>query len=104
MDLPGKSAEELDEPVHLSGWNPAWPTLAQALAKQFMQLVGRAARIGQIGRAAVEGMRAKPIVDLMIGVRHEIEQTQLAGRLARLGWCDMGEAGVPGRRHVRRRS
>lgn len=104
MGAPHEPAEALDEPIHLSDWNAAWPAQAQALTKELVKLVGRDDHIEHIGSTAVEGMRAKPVIDVMIGAQDEAEQQELARRLAYFGWSDMGEAGVSGRRHLRRRS
>jgi GrpB-like predicted nucleotidyltransferase (UPF0157 family) len=97
-------AEELDEPVYLSDWDPAWPVRAKALAEDLTSIIGRDKRIEHIGSTAVEGMRAKPVVDLMVGAADEEELEDIARKLVGMGWTDMGEAGVPGRRHLRRRS
>jgi GrpB-like predicted nucleotidyltransferase (UPF0157 family) len=99
-----ETAETLDEPVHLSDWDAAWPSQARAIAKELTESFGGDGRIEHIGSTAVDGMRAKPVIDLMIGAHDELEQKYCARRLVYLGWSDMGEAGVPGRRYLRRRS
>ena len=104
MSEPHEPAEALDEPIHLSDWNAAWPVQAGALAKDLTTILGRAGRIEHIGSTAVKGMRAKPVIDLMVGAEDCAEQRAFAHRLAENGWSDMGEAGVAGRRHLRRRS
>jgi len=104
MDLPEEPAEELDEPVCLSDWSFCWPVRAQVLIEELTSLIGRTQSVEHIGSTAVEGMRAKPVIDLMVGALDEAEQHSLARALAQIGWRDMGEAGVSGRRHVRRRS
>ncbi len=58
------------------------------------------ARIEHIGSTAVAGMLAKPIIDIMVGVK--ATRASAIG-LERLEYEDMGEAGVPGRRYFRRR-
>lgn len=76
MDAPQNG---LDEAIRLSDWNPGWPALAQA------------------------GMRAKAVLDLMIAAADTAQQEAFALQLSRAGWQDMGDAGVAGRRHLRRR-
>lgn len=95
---------ELNEWVHLSDWDPAWPRRARVLMQEVASSVGRDAHIEHIGSTAVEGMVAKPILDLMLGARGEAEQDAFAHPLQRAGWEDLGEAGIAGRRHLRRRS
>lgn len=96
--------EGLDEAVHLSDWSADWPARAQALIAELGDSLGPAAPIEHIGSTAVEGLRAKPIIDLMIGAPDAATQSSFARQLAACGWQDMGEAGVSGRRHLRRRS
>jgi GrpB-like predicted nucleotidyltransferase (UPF0157 family) len=49
-------------------------------------------------------MPAKPILDLMAGVESAGAIDAAAVCLRNVGWDDLGEAGVPGRRYFRRRS
>lgn len=94
----------LDEPIHLTDWNSGWVTLANTLGAELAGLLGREGQIEHVGSTAVEGMRAKPILDLMLGAADEAEQEAFAQKLVEVGWQDMGEAGVSGRRHLRKRS
>lgn len=94
----------LDEFVHLSEWSPSWRPQAEALAQEVASTLQSPAQIEHIGSTAVEGLLAKPILDLMVGTANVAEQEDYAWRLSQSGWEDMGEAGVPGRRHLRRRS
>jgi len=106
-DLIGASSEPtnwLDESIHLSDWNPSWPADARALMAEFVSFLGPEIRIEHIGSTAVDGMPAKPLLDLMIGADDESEQEKVARKLSEMGWQDMGEAGVAGRRHLRKRS
>lgn len=94
----------LDEPVHLSEWNPNWARHAEVLAQEVASALQPPPQLEHIGSTAVQGLLAKPIIDLMVGAANVAEQEEYAWRLSQWGWQDMGEAGVPGRRHLRRRS
>ena len=95
---------EVDEPVHIEDWDPAWPAAAQALVAECQAPLGEdAIAVEHIGSTAVPGLASKPIIDLLIGVppgRANAAAEQLAIR----GWTHLGEAGVPGREHLRRRA
>ena len=56
-----------------------------------------------VGSTAVPGLLAKPIIDVLIGVRPGRE-TSVASQLATYGWTHLGEAGVPGPEYLRRRA
>lgn len=91
----------MDEPVRLVAYDPAWPARFLAERDRIAAVLGGGAvAIEHIGSTAVPGMVAKPIVDVLVGVR-----PPLAGHgVERLGYEAMGEAGVPGRLHFRRRA
>lgn len=76
---------------------------ARTLIRRLASVLGQNVAIEHIGSTAVEGMRAKPIIDLMMAAHDEVEQDSLARDLVGIGWSDMGEAGVPGRRYLRQR-
>ncbi len=103
MDTSDPSSDDLDEPIHLLAWDPSWPAMAGMLEAELVPQIPLSSLIEPIGSTAVEGMRAKPVIDLMIGAAGYADVEVIAQRLARGGWQDMGEAGVAGRRHLRRR-
>ncbi len=95
---------KIDEPVHLTAFDPLWTvSAAEQVAVLRHQLRGFDLEIEHIGSTAVEGMSAKPILDLMVGLRGADDLELIAGIASLAGWTDLGEAGVPGRRHLRRR-
>lgn len=87
----------VDEPVHLVGYDSLWPALFCEEAKRLTEALPGAA-IEHIGSTAVPGMVAKPIVDIMVGAPEAAREV-----IARLGYEDLGEAGVAGRIYLRRR-
>ena len=99
-----KSSSELDEPVHVEPWDPGWPAAAADLVATCREVLGEdAIAVEHIGSTAVPGLPAKPIIDVLIGVPPGRE-VAAAERLASRGWTRLGEAGVPGREHLRRRT
>jgi ribonuclease III len=88
----------LDEPVTVQPPDPRWPALAAEEAARLKAALGDAAvEIQHIGSTAVPGLDAKPIVDLLIGVR----SLDAPPRPPDYEAC--GEAGVPGRLYFRKR-
>jgi GrpB-like predicted nucleotidyltransferase (UPF0157 family) len=60
------------------------------------RLAGFAAGVEQIGSSSVNGLLAKPIVDLAIGVTTDQELTPVRERLEPAGWIYRGDAGAQG--------
>jgi ribonuclease-3 len=86
----------VDEPVSLSDYDPRWPSLA---AEEIARLRGilPEANVVHVGSTAVPGMVAKPVVDLLVGVR------ELPATLRLPDYEAWGEAGIPGRLFFRKR-
>jgi ribonuclease-3 len=86
----------VDEAVTLSEHDPRWPALA---AEEMARIRGAfsEALVEHVGSTAVPGMVAKPIVDLLVGVRELPPSLRLPDYEA---W---GEVGVPGRLYFRKR-
>lgn len=96
-------AEDLDERIEVVAYEHRWPRDAEESADQLRAALGDLAEdVQHIGSTAVPGLAAKPIIDLAVAVATG-RQDQAADTLGRLGCVDFGEAGVPGRRYLRRR-
>jgi GrpB-like predicted nucleotidyltransferase (UPF0157 family) len=94
----------LDEPIHLSKYDPQWPILFRAEAGRLSVSLPADLAIEHIGSTAVPGLIAKPIVDIMVGTQAHHDLDAVRSALVYLGYDDMSEAGVPGRIYLRRRS
>jgi GrpB-like predicted nucleotidyltransferase (UPF0157 family) len=93
----------LDEPVHVTDHDPAWPRAFAQEAHALAQALPAGARIEHIGSTAVPGLAAKPIVDIQVGVTEPLDEARFAAVLTQLGYESLGKAGVPGRLYFRRR-
>jgi len=94
----------LDESVHLVSYDSQWPLLFKNEAKQLIHALGtRAIQIEHIGSTAVPGLTSKPVIDILIGLLQMDSLEEVALAITELGFEDMGEAGIPGRRHLRKR-
>jgi ribonuclease-3 len=86
----------LDETVSLAPADPRWSELAAEEAARLRAALPDA-EVEHIGSTAVPGLEAKPIIDLLVGVR------ELANGVRLPDYEAMGEAGVAGRLYFRRR-
>lgn len=91
------------ESVELVEYDPGWAELFErervALGRIFD---GDAVAIEHIGSTSVPGLCAKPIVDVLIGLRAlELTDDQIVG-MERLGYHYLGEHGLPGRLFFRK--
>ncbi len=59
--------------------------------------------IEHIGSTSIPGIWAKPIVDIMIGVKSMPPGKSLTDKVIKLGYENLGEAGVSGRIYFRKR-
>ncbi len=74
------------ESVHVVPSNPRWPELAEAEAARVREALAPwlTAGVHHVGSTSVPGLEAKPILDLMAGVR-DLE-VPARGALEALGW------------------
>jgi GrpB-like predicted nucleotidyltransferase (UPF0157 family) len=97
-------ATEADfEPVKVVEYDPAWPELYE----RERDLIGGSlgdlvAAIEHVGSTAVPGLGAKPIIDMMIGLRGLVDGEACVGPLEELGYEYKGEFGIPGRLYFRK--
>ena len=84
-------------------YDPAWPARYEkerARIAEALQHVGVA--IEHVGSTAVPGLAAKPIIDIMIGVREQADGDRCVEPLEAIGYEYRGEGDIPGRLHFRR--
>jgi GrpB-like predicted nucleotidyltransferase (UPF0157 family) len=98
------SLEDLDEVVELKAYDPSWPV---SFAKERQRIADTLSlpegSVEHIGSTAVPGLESRPVIDLMLGTPGFPPPRDLLSRLAILGYENMGEAGAPGRIHLRLR-
>lgn len=84
--------------VRISSHDPGWQGRFEAEAERIRAaLAGQPAAIEHVGSTAVQGLDAKPTIDILVGLS-ALEAGEIArGAMERLGYTYRGEAGVPGR-------
>lgn len=90
MTAPFSSTEitrAIEQPVELADYDAAWPLQFEAERRRLMQaLPGTFVAIEHIGSTAVEGLRAKPLIDLLAAVRSMDEARALSDPLEDIGY------------------
>ncbi|MHB8450794.1 MAG: GrpB family protein, partial [Mycobacteriales bacterium] len=100
---PGATGEH--EPVEIAEYDPSWPSMfAEEAAKIATALGDQLLGIEHIGSTAVEGLAAKPMIDIQVGVRSLRATPRIVEALGRLGYDYVPEfeAELPNRRYFRK--
>jgi GrpB-like predicted nucleotidyltransferase (UPF0157 family) len=101
--LSRKTVSGRSEQVELVDHDPSWAERFEQEAATLSAIFdGAASGIEHIGSTAVPGLCAKPVVDILIGVRElELTHEQLAA-MKEVGYEYLGEYGLPGRLFFRK--
>ncbi len=83
--------------------DPAWPAEYERERALIADALGNLVfAIEHVGSTTVPGLGAKPVIDILIGVRRFADSERCVRPLDELGYEYRGEAGVPGRIHFRK--
>lgn len=96
----------LDESIELVPYDDGWPELYDRERFRIALAFGvlpKSGLVQHIGSTAVPGMIAKPVIDIMLGVSKLPPPAALIEGLEKLGYENLGEAGVPKRVYMRLR-
>ena len=87
-------------PVVIVDYDPQWPLRFEAAKRTISQDVGSlVVSIEHIGSTAVPGLAAKPIIDIMPGIRRFEDGYACVAHLEALGYDYRGENGIPERHY-----
>ena len=99
-----QSRSDVDEPVEVVAYDPAW---LEAFGREQVTLLSLlrpdVIAVEHFGSTAVPDLAAKPVVDVLIGLRRYPPLERVLATLSRSGYVCLGEAGVPGRHYCRKR-
>lgn len=94
----------VDEPVVIVDYDPEWPRSFDRESRRVVEALDDAvADVQHFGGTAVPGMAAKPIVDILVGLRTAGLREEQITALTGSGYEYLGEAGVQGRLAFRKR-
>ena len=83
--------------------DPNWLAMFDAEAEDIAFILGAALiATHHIGSTSIPGIKAKPIIDLLIEVRDIEKMDSFNDAMIGLGYEPMGEYGIPGRRFFRK--
>ncbi|MEO0338014.1 MAG: GrpB family protein [Bacteroidota bacterium] len=89
--------------IIVSDYNPNWPLIFQKEAKTLSDTLGNIIiKVHHIGSTSVPGLKAKPIIDIILEVVDLEALDQQNGQMEMLGYEVKGEYGIPGRRYFRK--
>ena len=84
-------------------YNPIWSGLYEQDAERIKKVLGGLLlEIHHIGSTSVNGLKAKPIIDIMPVVKDIVAVDLYNGGFGSLGYEGLGEFGIPGRRYFRK--
>ena len=85
--------------VFLTPPHPEWPRLFDAEARRIRTALGdRVLGLEHYGSTSIPGLKAKPVIDLLVGLARLEEADDCAATMIALGYEDSGDGGVPGHR------
>ena len=89
--------------ITVSEYDPKWPFMySEEKEKITAILKSNCIAIYHIGSTSVEGLWAKPVIDILVAVR-SLEETDAASEsFSEIGYEYLGEFGLPGRRYLRK--
>lgn len=94
----------IDETISVVPYDEKWITLFQnEKVNLFKAFEDVAIDIQHFGSTSVQGMFAKPIIDVLIGVKTLELNNSVTNKLIQLGYEGFGETGVKGRLYFRKR-
>ena len=95
----------MDDLIEVAPYDPQWPGAFARERDAIIAEFGRSvAKVEHIGSTAVEGMAAKPTIDIMVGGEDLAVDESVVAPLAKLGYRYLGEYGIPGRHFFRKGS
>jgi GrpB-like predicted nucleotidyltransferase (UPF0157 family) len=98
-------ARSVEDPVVVVPYDEAWPSLFEQERARIERAIGPwVEEIEHIGSTAVPGLAAKPVIDIMVGVKSLGDSPILIGRLEGIGYEYVPELErqMPQRRYFRK--
>lgn len=94
---------QIDEEIHLEEYSLTWVSQYEEEKRELLKVLGDYAfQIEHFGSTSIPGMVAKPIVDILIGVKSLSKDDERLLNLVQLGYESFGEIS-PGRQYFRKR-
>lgn len=86
------------EEVIVLSYQESWKDDFEKIAQELRAVLGELAiRIEHVGSTAVEGLVAKPIIDIDVVIAQETDLSMVVEKLASIGYAHEGNLGIEGR-------
>ena len=86
--------------VTVEDYNPEWKNKFERIKSELLtSLSGKILSIEHVGSTSVEGLAAKPIIDIDVVINNNFEEVKDA--LEHIGYTHEGDLGIPGREAFR---
>ena len=93
----------MSQHVYIVDYDPSWPQKYEEEAEKLRAVLGdNCAALYHIGSTSVEGLAAKPIIDILGAVKSLEEADKQRAAFEALGYEYLGEFGIAGRRYLRK--
>lgn len=93
----------MSQHITVVDYNPLWPKKYEEEALLIKDiLANNCVAIYHIGSTSVEGLAAKPIIDIMAAVQNLEKVDDAAEAFSKIGYEYLGEFGIAGRRYLRK--
>lgn len=84
--------------VIVTAYDPAWKAAFEAIKREIEEALGELALgIEHVGSTSVEGLYAKPCIDLDVIIQDPSVLAEVVSRLAYIGYIHEGDLGIPDR-------
>jgi GrpB-like predicted nucleotidyltransferase (UPF0157 family) len=84
------------EPVHLVAYDPSWPALFVQERNCIFEAVGQwIEKVEHIGGTAIPGLDAKPVIDLMVGLKSMADASSCVEPLTNLEYSYWAQGAQP---------
>ncbi len=84
--------------VEVLPYSPNWKKQFEVEKQVLMRIFGKeAVAVHHIGSTAIEGMSAKPVIDILIEVNSIVAAAKYVGEMRAQGYVFLGENGISGR-------
>src|SRR6201987_6275002 len=88
--------------ITIADYDSRWPQQFETLRSRIAAALGDLdIAIEHIGSTGVPGLAAKPVIDIDVLMRSDVEFPLVTNKLALLGYDHRGDLGVPGRQAFR---
>jgi GrpB-like predicted nucleotidyltransferase (UPF0157 family) len=94
----------MSEPVLISKYDPKWPDVFEEERGRLIKLFGPSIAVEHIGSTSVEGLAAKPIIDILLGVNALADAAAMIPVIVEMGYLYIPEyeAEFPQRRYFKK--